>query len=188
MEYFKLVAVTGLPGLFELVSSKKDGAIVRSLVDKTTKFASTRIHQFSHIESIEIYTTGENVNLAEVFHAMEKDGTALPDAKDEKAVKAYFEKVYPTIDFDRVYNSDMKKIVKWFDILKQNNVEIKLSEPEADETEDAVVEEATAEAKPKETKKDSAKKSDVETDAVSTEDAPKKAPAKKKAAAKKQAE
>ncbi|MCH5715659.1 DUF5606 family protein [Niabella hibiscisoli] len=72
MEYYKLVAVTGLPGLYELVSSKKDGAIVRSLQDKSTKFASTRIHQFSHLESIEIYTTGENVNLIEVFQAIEK--------------------------------------------------------------------------------------------------------------------
>jgi len=56
MEYGKLVAVTGLPGLFELMSSKSDGGIVRSLDDKSTKFVSTRIHQFSHLESIEVYT------------------------------------------------------------------------------------------------------------------------------------
>jgi hypothetical protein len=47
MEYGKLVAVTGLPGLFELVSSKSDGGIVRSLDDKSTKFVSTRIHRIS---------------------------------------------------------------------------------------------------------------------------------------------
>ena len=145
MEYYKLVAVTGLPGLYELVSSKKDGAIVRSLQDKTTKFASTRIHQFSHLESIEIYTTGENVNLVDVFQAMEKGTAALPDAKDDKAVKAYFQEVFPVMDFDRVYNSDMKKIVKWFDILKKNEVEFKLSEPEAGETEAEEVAETPAE-------------------------------------------
>lgn len=142
MEYNKLVAVSGLPGLYELVSSKKDGAIVRSLEDKTTKFAATRIHQFSHLESIEIYTVGNNVNLADVFQAMEKNSETLPDVKDDKAIKSYFQKVYPDMDFDRVYNSDMKKMVKWFDILKKNNIEIKLSElPE--EEEDATATEAT---------------------------------------------
>ena len=54
MEYNKIVAITGLPGLYELINSKTDGAIVRSLDDKSTKFVSSRIHQFSHLESIEI--------------------------------------------------------------------------------------------------------------------------------------
>jgi hypothetical protein len=53
MDYNKLVSVTGLSGLFELVSSKADGGIVRSLEDNTTKFVSTRLHSFSHIESHE---------------------------------------------------------------------------------------------------------------------------------------
>ena len=79
MEYSKLVAVTGMPGLYELVNSKSDGAIVRSLEDNSTKFASSRIHNFSHLESIEVYTTGENVNLVEIFQAMEKAGGSLPD-------------------------------------------------------------------------------------------------------------
>ena len=56
MEYSKLVAVTGLPGLFELINSKTDGAIVRSLEDKSTRFVSSRVHNFSHLESIEVYT------------------------------------------------------------------------------------------------------------------------------------
>jgi hypothetical protein len=67
MEYSKLVAVTGLPGLYELINSKNDGAIVRSLDDNSTKFASSRIHNFSHLESIEVYTTGDNVNLVEIL-------------------------------------------------------------------------------------------------------------------------
>ena len=56
MEYSKIIAVTGLPGLYELISSKNDGAIVRSLEDKSTRFVSSRVHHFSHLESIEIYT------------------------------------------------------------------------------------------------------------------------------------
>lgn len=129
MEYSKLISVTKLTGLFELISSKSDGAIIRSLEDKSTKFASNRIHNFSHLESIEIYTTRENVNLVEVFKAMEKATETLPDEKDPKAVKDYFKKVFPTMDFERVYDSDRKKMVKWFKILKDNEVEIKLSQP-----------------------------------------------------------
>jgi hypothetical protein len=133
MEYGKLVSVTGLPGLFELLSSKADGGVVKSLEDKSTKFVSTRVHQFSHLESIEVFTTTDNVNLVDVFTAMAANTEAMPAEGDAAAVKKYFEKVYPTMDFDRVYASDMKKMVKWFGILKANDVEIKLSElPEGD--------------------------------------------------------
>lgn len=131
MEYAKIVAVTGLPGLFELVSSKSDGAIVRSLEDQSTKFVSSRIHNFSHLESIEVYTVRDNVNLVDIFTAMQSSGEKMPDEKDNSAVKKYFEKVYPDLDFDRVYSSDMKKMVKWFGVLQSNEIEIKLREPEA---------------------------------------------------------
>ncbi len=129
-----MVSVTGMGGLYELVSSKSDGGIVRSLEDKSTKFVSNRVHNFSHLESIEVYTSGENVNLVDVFTAMQASKVALPDGKaDGKAIKAYFEKVYPTMDFERVYGSDMKKMIKWFDILTKAGIEIKLSEPGEDE-------------------------------------------------------
>ena len=97
------------------MSSKADGGIVRSLEDKSTKFVSTRLHSFSHLESIEVFTIKDNVNLVDVFTAMKNSKEALPDGKaDAKAIKAYFEKVYPDMDFERVYGSDMKKMVKWF--------------------------------------------------------------------------
>lgn len=151
MEYSKLVAVTGLPGLFELISSRGDGAVVRSLDDNKTQFISGRVHNFSHLESIEVYTQRDNVNLVDVFNAMEKDGSSLPDAKDNDAVKKYYEKVYPEMDFERVYSSDMKKMVKWFEALKKHNVEIKLSElpEETEEIVEEVKEEPVAEEKPK---------------------------------------
>src|ERR1700712_76669 len=105
MEYGKIIAVTGLPGLFELLTSKNDGAIVRSLEDKNTKFVSSRVHNFSHLESIEVFTVRDNVNLTEIFQAMEKDGTPPPDGKDGNAIKAYFERIFPDLDFERVYSS-----------------------------------------------------------------------------------
>ena len=134
MEYNKLISVTGFSGLFELVTSKTDGAVVRSLEDNTTKFVSSRVHQFSHLESIEVYTTDENVNLADIFKVMDASAEALPSEKDNKAVKSYFEKVFPSMDFERVYSSDMKKMVRWFGVIKQQNIEIVL--PEMDEEEE----------------------------------------------------
>ena len=150
MEYNKLVAVTGLSGLYELIASKADGGIVRSLEDKSTKFVSNRMHSFSHLESIEIYTVSDNVNLVDIFHAMQKSKEAKPDAKaDAKAIRAYFEKVYPDMDFERVYGSDMKKMIKWLEILEKNNIEIKLSgNPEAEMPADQpVAEKKTAASK-----------------------------------------
>jgi hypothetical protein len=149
MEYSKIIAITGLPGLFELISSKSDGGIVRSLDDKSTRFVSSRVHQFSHLESIEVYTTRHNVNLVDVLKAMENSKEKLPDDKDASRLKSYFEKVYPELDFDRVYTSDLKKMVKWFTVLEKNQVEIKLSEPVAEE---AVVDEEADEEKVKEQK------------------------------------
>ncbi len=195
MEYSKLVAVTGLPGLYELINSKNDGAIVRSLDDNSTKFASSRIHNFSHLESIEVYTVGDNVNLVEIFHAMDKAGGTLPDGKDNGALKKYFEKAYPELDFERVYASDLKKMVKWFEILKKKNIEIKLSEPPAEE-ETPVVEEVkkvTEEKAPKkkaaakkEEKEEAPKKKEAKKETAAEEPVKEKAAAKKKAAPKKE--
>ncbi|CAN5633047.1 hypothetical protein BH10BAC2_BH10BAC2_14160 [soil metagenome] len=184
MEYSKLISVTGLGGLFELMASKTDGAIVKSLDDKSTKFVSSRQHSFSHLESIEVYTVRDNVNLVDVFTAMGASSEALPFEKDAAAIKAYFSKVYPDLDFERVYASDMKKMVRWFDILKKNDVEIKLreeaAEDEFEETE-AAAEEAVKKEKPAE-KKAAKKKEVVAEEAVATEEVPKKkaAPKKKK--------
>jgi len=133
MEYSKLISITGMSGLFELVGSKTDGAIVKNLDDKSIKFVSSRIHNFSHLESIEVFTIRENVNLVEIFQAMDKSTTALPSEKDPKAVKAYFTTVYPDMDFERVYASDMKKMVKWFSLLKANEVALQLASNDAEE-------------------------------------------------------
>ena len=157
MEYNKIIAVTGLPGLYELLSSKSDGAIVRSLDDKSTKFVSSRIHNFSHLESIEIYTVRDNVNLVDILKAMEDSKEKLPDEKDGSGLKSYFTKVFPDLDFERVYSSDLKKMVKWYSVLKNNNVEIKLSDP-AEEDADEQPEEKADVAVEKPAKKKAEKK------------------------------
>ncbi len=125
MEYGKIVSVTRVTGLFELVSSKMTGPSYGRW--KTIhQICFQPDPQFFPPESIEIYTVRDNVNLVEVFTAMDSSSDKLPDGKDASVLKKYFEKVFPDLDFERVYSSDMKKIVKWFTILKAADVEIKL--------------------------------------------------------------
>src|SRR5687767_2151902 len=182
MDYNRIVAVTGLPGLYEVLSSKADGAIVRSLDDKSTKFIASRVHNLSHLESIEVYTTRENVTLADVFQAMKESKTPLPDVKDNKALKSYFEKSYPELDFDRVYPSDMKKMIKWFEVLETNEVDFTAKPEEEVEGNEAEVEvEEKAEAPKKAAAKKSAAKSKDEEPVEEKKTAAKKTASKKSA-------
>jgi hypothetical protein len=163
MEYGRIISVTGLGGLYELVSSKNDGAIVKNLEDGSTRFVSNRVHQFSHLESIEIYTLRDNVNLVEIFQAMEKTGETAPDPKDAKLLRGYFEKTFPEMDFERVYASDMKKMLKWFGILKKSGVELKLTEmPQEEEADQEAEETVEAEAPAAEEKKKETRKKKAE--------------------------
>lgn len=180
MEYTRIVAVTGMPGLYEVLNSKTDGAIVRSLDDKSTKFVSSRVHNLSHLESIEVYTIRENVSLTDVFTAMKNSNEKLPDAKDNKAVRSYFETVFPDLDFERVYPSDMKKMVKWFEVLQSNNVDFTAKPEEENEPEEVAVEDASAE-QTTEAKKTKGKKSApvAEAEAATEEEKPKRGRKKK---------
>jgi hypothetical protein len=187
MEYNKIIAVTGLPGLYELLSSKSDGAIVRSLDDKTTRFVSSRVHNFSHLESIEVYTVRDNVNLVDILKAMEVSTSKLPDEKDGASLKDYFTTVYPDLDFTRVYSSDLKKMVKWFAVLKANNIEIKLSEPDEEAVESEVEEEKPVVKKAVEAPKAAKKKEEAEKPKVAEKPVAEKPVAEKKAKAEKPA-
>lgn len=185
MQYREIVAVTGLGGLFQLLASKQDGAIVRSLEDKSTRFVSSRVHNFTPLESIEVFTTGDNVNLSAVFKAMQEKEAEFPlaDGKaDNNAIKAYFKNVFPEFDEERVYVSDMKKMVKWYAILKTNDLLTFEEETEEVEAEEAApAEEAKPKAKAKAKKEETA--GEEAPEAEKEKAAPKKKAAAKKAAA-----
>jgi hypothetical protein len=184
MEYRELVAVTGLGGLFQLLATKSDGAIVRNLTDKSTKFISARLHNVTPLESIEVYTTGDNVRLHEVFKKMmDKEGSVeVIDAKtaDNNAVKSYFKSIFPEFDDERVYVSDMKKMLKWYELLKANDM-LKFEEAPATEEATSSTVETAAETAPEEkpAKKARAKKS-AEPVAEGAEKPAKKTARKKK--------
>jgi len=164
MDYNKIISVVGMSGLFELIGNKGDGAIVRSLDDKLVKFISSRSHQFSYLDGIEIFTVhNKNAKLLDVFSAMKKSSSALPDSKNADEVKNYFTKVFPDMDFSRVYASDMKKMVHWFDILSKNNFDFEpiaeTEEPKEDlKSESAETKEPPAVLEEKPKKKTATKK------------------------------
>lgn len=166
MEFKEIVVVTGEPGLFQLVSSKNDGAIVRTLDGLSTKFVPSRLHQFTPLESIEVFTTGENVSLMEIFRAMrsqESDTAVISAGQGTAEIKAYFDKVYPELDESRVYVSDMKKMLKWYPLLKQH--ELITEAPAASEptgSEDAAMPEAPEPAPGAEAPKPAAKDKSTE--------------------------
>ena len=199
MEYREIVAVTGLGGLYQLLTTKSDGAIVRNVADKTTKFISARQHNVTPLESIEVYTTGDNVRLHNVFEKMLEHEASVPpaDAKstDNNAIKTYFTSIFPEFDQERVYVSDMKKMLKWYEILKANDL-LRFpaeEEPAAEDQAEPVAEVAVAEAaapavaEEKPAKKAKAKKSEGD-DAAVTEEKPKKVAKKKKAEGEESAE
>ena len=146
MQYREIVAVTGISGLYQLLTTKSDGAVVRSLADKTTKFISARQHNVTPLDSIEVYTTGENVRLETVFIKMTEHETSIPpvDGKtaDNTAIRGYFKSIFPEFDDERVYVSDMKKMLKWYELLKSNDLLHFETEEVAATTEETPAEEA----------------------------------------------
>lgn len=146
MEYRQIVAVTGLPGLFQLLNAQNNGAIVKNLTDKGVSFISSRKHQLTPLESIEIYTTDENVRLDEVFSKMiafDAEAIAANEKNEKNHYRDLFRTVLPNFDEERVYASDIKKVFKWYQLLKENDLLHFESRNAEEKTEEAVV--ATAE-------------------------------------------
>lgn len=102
--------MTGLPGLYEMVANRADGAIVKSIENGQTKFAPLRKHQFSLLETISIYTSSDSTPIAEIFETMKKSDLNIPDLQaDQKTTLDYFVKILPDYDPDRVSIGDIKK-------------------------------------------------------------------------------
>ncbi|MCO4806984.1 MAG: DUF5606 domain-containing protein [Flavobacteriales bacterium] len=140
----KILSVSGKSGLYRLVGQMKNGIIVEGISDGK-RFPVHGSAKVSALEEISIYTNEEQVPLNDVFKTIfeKQGGKVAPDHKsDNKEMKAYFETVLPDYDPDRVYVSDMAKVLKWYNALIENNAydpadetvaegEEKTEEPEA---------------------------------------------------------
>ncbi len=116
-----ILAITGKPGLYKLVSRGTNMLIVESLVDgkRMPTYARDKIVSLAEVS---MYTTGDDVSLSEVLNALGKKysfKTVELDAKkaDNEQLRAFFAEVLPTFDRDRVYPSDIRKLIAWYNLL-----------------------------------------------------------------------
>ncbi|MFT6717740.1 MAG: hypothetical protein ACJAY8_000121 [Sphingobacteriales bacterium] len=184
MDLSGIITIAGKPGLFKIVARSKGGIIVESLLDGK-RMPALSTHRVSALEDISIYTYSEDIPLAEVYSKMAKklDCKEGPAAKSgETELRDFMKSIMPDYDEDRVYHSDLKKLMSWYNIMARNDL-VFVAKPEEEEV-PAVEEQPKAKkapAKPKAAPK--AKAEDKEDTAPK-----KKAPAKPKAAAKPKAE
>ncbi len=146
MRFRDITSITGMGGLFKMESHKPSGLIVTSLTEGWTKFVSNREHLFSPLDNISIYTANDTVELLVVMLKAYEQKTSNPtvDAKsDNAALSAYFEKVLPEYDREKVHISDIKKFIKWFQILDEKGILATEIEEKAKEEAEAKTEETT---------------------------------------------
>jgi hypothetical protein len=137
MNIKNIIAVSGLPGLFKIVSTKNNGLLVADPDTGKTKFCSVRQHQFTPMETVAIYTEDDTVAIDTVFKTMldKQEELSVPAANAEhKELQKYFSVIIPDYDRDKVFHSDMKKVIKWFNYL--NDRGYLTAEPEKDHSEE----------------------------------------------------
>ncbi|RAJ13153.1 DUF5606 family protein [Olleya aquimaris] len=121
----KVLAIAGKPGLYKLVTQTRGGFIAESLIDNR-RIAVGIQQNVSILSEIAIYTLTEEVPLKEVFNKIKTKENGAPtsishkDSKDK--LEEYFFDVLPDYDEDRVYASDIKKVVQWYNMLQKNNM------------------------------------------------------------------
>jgi len=151
MNLEKLVVVSGIPGIHRVAANRNNGLIIEDLDSGKKRFASSRKHQFTPLESIAIYTTMDSKELKHVFQSMldqfEDNPPINPSKSKAEDIKEYFTDILPDYDPDQVHLSDMKKVIKWFTFLKERDL---LKEEETPKVEEK-------EAAKKETKKETPK-------------------------------
>ena len=115
----KTIAITGKPGLFNIVSQSKGGFVVQSLTDEK-KFPISNSHNVSVLNDIAIYTYEEEVPLRNILltiNEKEVGKETISHKSDNKTLINYFTEVLPDFDQERVYASNIKKVLQWYNIL-----------------------------------------------------------------------
>jgi len=138
MSLEKIVAVSGKPGLFEIVSQSKGGLIVKSLIDKK-KLPINAMHNVSVLNDIAIYTYEEEVPLRNVLKTIaEKNNNkeAISHKESSANLTSFFSEVLPDYDEERVYASNIKKVVQWYNILAKAEFDFSSIKEDADSEEE----------------------------------------------------
>ena len=139
MEFSNVIAITGKSGLYQVISQSKNAIIVESLIDKK-RGAVNATQNVSLLENIAIYTYEEDMPLLDVFKAInEKTEGAKAISHKERGNKlqAFFAEVLPNYDDERVYTSNIKKVIQWFNILIDAGLDFSAAEASTETEESA---------------------------------------------------
>jgi hypothetical protein len=125
MQLDKILAISGRPGLYEMKAETRSGIVAISLVDGK-RITSSINNQISILSEIQVYCIGKEIPLAEVLKKLlKKESGNIASIKPKAAaadLKAYFYALVEHYDEDRVYSSDIKKIIQWYNILVTNKI------------------------------------------------------------------
>lgn len=131
-----ILAISGQPGLFKLVTEAKNSIIVESLLTgkRIPAYSTSKI---SALSDISVFTQTGEVQLKEIFKKIQDKGEAASPKSSNDEIKSFFEEILPEYDKDRVYVSDMKKILQWYQLLADKDLlaETEEEKPEEKETE-----------------------------------------------------
>jgi hypothetical protein len=144
MDFKEILAISGYSGLFKFISQGRNGIIVEGLEDKKRMNAFSN-YKVSSLNDIAIFCDSGEVALKKVFKLIlekENGGQAFGGKIDEKGLKAYFEQILPDYDREKVYVSDIKKVITWYNILLKNGIN-----NFEEEKEEAITEEENSEKK-----------------------------------------
>ena len=120
----EILSISGKPGLYKLVNNTSNAIIVESLLDGK-RFPAYSNSKIISLEDISIYTENEDMPLKEVLKRIfdkEKGADILSHKEATEKILAYFEEVVPEYDKDRVYVSDMRKIIQWYNLLSEKKI------------------------------------------------------------------
>ncbi|NOR75496.1 MAG: hypothetical protein GQ525_10095 [Draconibacterium sp.] len=134
-----ILSISGQSGLFKMVAEAKNNIIVESL-DTQKRIPVHSTSKVSALEDIAIYTEISDVPLKEILKAIsdkEEGGSALSHKSSGNELKKYFEEVVPDYDKDRVYVSDIKKVLQWYNTLQEKEM-LDFTETEEEKTEESV--------------------------------------------------
>jgi hypothetical protein len=145
MDLGKILSISGKRGLFKVVSQLKNAVLVESLIDQK-RFPAFAHEKISSLEEISVFTTGEDIQLKTVFKTMfekQEGKTAIAIKSDDNALKVFFLQVVPEYDPERVYASDIKKIIGWYNLLVENNL-LDFTEKTEEKTEEGATTDGTS--------------------------------------------
>jgi hypothetical protein len=136
MDLSGIISIGGMSGLYKVIAQTKNGLIVESLIDKK-RIPAYATHKVSALEDVSIYSAGDDVALKDVFQKIydkEKGGPCIDHKSPDAEIKKYFKVAFAEYDEDRVYISDIKKVLNWYNTLqKEGLLEKKAEEKNEDD-------------------------------------------------------